>query len=277
MSEQPGPRDARTRIADLITARTATSAGDWVSHGDAPEFWGDLQLLAGPDLDDDLVYRAWDPELMRRIVVKLLPTSPELATQVDTYMARALALATIAHRHLLGVLGAEVHAGRAGLRLELVEGYDLAHLVRRGGPLPAADVTRVAAEIGSALAAVHAAGQIHGSVSARHVRTRPDGSLVLMEPSLGEPAAPVRPSVPRGFIACEVLAGAIPNAATDVFGLGATLCYALCGHTPDEAGDVDLEALRPDVAPSLLAAARRAIAVDPAERGSAADAAAAAA
>lgn len=268
-----------SRLAEAATRRTATSFGAWAPGDTDLTYWGDIQFLDPLDVDDDAVQRAWDPDLMRQIVVKLLPGGSPPPVPVVDYLDRMRALARVDHPNLVRIHGVEEHEGLPGLRLELVEGRHLEALVTGGGPLPAGEAGRLLTEVGGALEAIHAAGLVHGSATPRHVRGRPSGAYALMEPSAGQGPDLTRPAPHPACLAPEVLRGERVTPATDVHGLGAILFLALTGERPaagESPPDVlaamaagpppDVVGLRPDAPTRLAAAVVRALAADPRDR-----------
>jgi Tol biopolymer transport system component len=105
-------------------------------------------------------------------------------------------------------------------RIDFVEGNavfgeTLAVRLRREALSPE-EVMRFARDIGSALARVHARGQVHGSVSPYSVGITDSGAAVLLKPL---PTAPV----PLQYRAPEQILGDDPDSRSDIFAFGALL------------------------------------------------------
>jgi serine/threonine-protein kinase len=100
------------------------------------------------------VYRARDTRLNRDVALKVLP---ELfardAGRLARFTREAQLLASLNHPNIGAIYGIEQNA----LVMELVDGEDLAAVVRRG-PLPLADVLPIAKQIADALEAAHEQG-----------------------------------------------------------------------------------------------------------------------
>lgn len=139
----------------------------------------------------------------------------------------------------------EVH-DRCWLLADHFPGGDLAqYLARRGEPLPARDALEIASRVARALAYAHAQGAIHGDVKPSNVLIDASGETYLSDFSLRVDSAPRdgRPTGTLAYMAPEVLHGAPPSPASDLYALGCLLFELLGGATPFQGGDPD-ETLR---------------------------------
>ncbi|MFC4821491.1 serine/threonine protein kinase [Dokdonella ginsengisoli] len=229
------------------------------------------------------VWRAHDPLLERDVALKLRGTgAPDLQREARL-LEEARALARIDHVNVLRVLGADVAGGRLGVWSEYIDGEDLETRMHRDGRIGAEEARSLGAALCGALAAVHAAGFLHGDVKPSNVMRTRDGRHVLCD--LGS-AVPLRGGETRAlasgsplYLAPEVLAGGRPGVASDLYALGATLFHLLGGRAPVEGEDLEqlaaahrigkrhrLRELRPDLPGELVAAVERAVDPDPARR-----------
>ncbi len=133
-----------------------------------------------------------------------------------------------------------------------VGGVSLARWLR-GGSAEAGLVGPVVAELAEAVAAAHAAGQLHGALVADAVRLSADGGIALLgledvvvgqRRGAGEDPAALRARGPEGA------RGAPLGAATDVFALAVLLAELLAGRPPFDGDASEVRA--------ALVAARRA-------------------
>ena len=109
--------------------------------------------------------------------------------------------------------------------------YSLAARVRHEGALPVAEVLDLGQVLAEALAAAHAAGLVHGGVTATNVLFRASGEPVLADGGLvARRAFPSDP--PADFAAPETVRDAVRDTRTDLYGLGAVLYLALTGEVP---------------------------------------------
>lgn len=293
--EQPdiAPQLGGLRLLERIASlhRTSTGGGEPLP-GDAGEAapaigsWGPLQIRA--KLGEGAygtVYLAHDPRLQRDVALKLV--RDDLAggvAQSRRILTEARLMARVRHPNVLVVHGADEHEGRVGFWTDLVQGVTLEQRLRGGEILGPGEAALCGRELCRALAAVHAAGLTHGDVKAANVMRDHEGHLVLMDFGAGlDGAQPVHagPSLSGTplVLAPEVLAGAPPSPASDLYALGVLLYRLVSGRYPVEAGTMEeLKRLhvegsrvplldrRPDLPASFAAVVERALAVDPSAR-----------
>ncbi|WP_329247593.1 hypothetical protein OG417_53795 [Actinoallomurus sp. NBC_01490] len=171
-------------------------------------------------------------------------------------------------------------------------GRSLGDRIDAGGPLPPPAAVAFTVRLAEALSAAHDAGIVHGDIRPEYVWLADDAAPELTGFGLFSPAAPPLTWAPTGCVhlAPEVLEGAEPGVAADVYALTSVLATAIAGEPMHLAAawagqatliQRKLEPLsaaitRPDVPDGLLAVVRRGMAADPAARyASAADLAAA--
>jgi serine/threonine-protein kinase len=187
--------------------------------------------------------------------------------------------------HLVAVLDAGEAGGRYYLASEFVAGATLEERIRSGGPLPLADAVAVAAELASALDALHEAGIVHRDVKASNVLLRDGRTAMLTDFGLAKGEAYTvltKPGQVMGtldYLAPELIRGDEATRASDVYALGCLAYECLTGSTPfggrsvfqiglahlDEAPPDPREA-RADCPPALAAAVLTALQKEPERR-----------
>lgn len=194
------------------------------------------------------VWRARDRRRGRDVAVKVLRLDPgDGEVAVGRLVAEARALARLGDRDDLAPLRAAGVDGRGvgWLVCDLVDGPTLAERLP-AAPLGPAGTVLLLDRLAGALAAVHAAGVVHGDVSPANVVMHPDRGAVLVDFGLaalgdgrsatGGAADGITGAVDRahtpGYAAPERLRGGPVSASGDIYALGATVWAAACGRPP---------------------------------------------
>ncbi|PZS35370.1 MAG: serine/threonine protein kinase [Pseudonocardiales bacterium] len=199
----------------------------------------------------------------------------------------AALLATLDHPHLVRLHEIRRRADSVVLVLDLAAGGTLAELIDTRGRITPGEAITALAPIGAALAYAHNAGVVHGDVTPSNVLFTDDGMPLLADLGVARLLGDDAPahSTPA-FIDPAVAAGCVPGPQSDVFMLGAVSFQALTGGsiwpggTPAEVlaaaatgeiGDVDAALSAVAVPEAMRAVISRALSVQPAARGSAAE------
>ncbi|HVI00818.1 MAG TPA: serine/threonine-protein kinase [Enhygromyxa sp.] len=110
-----------------------------------------------------VVYEAWDPELDRRVALKLLRDGPGRRIDPDSgkrLLREAKAMARLRHPNVVQVHEVGTHAGQVFVAMELIEGGSLrAWLAERERSWRT--IVEVFEKAGRGLAAAHSAGLVH--------------------------------------------------------------------------------------------------------------------
>ncbi|MFI9243975.1 PQQ-binding-like beta-propeller repeat protein [Streptomyces sp. NPDC053086] len=152
------------------------------------------------------------------LLVTVTVVRPELATVPgfgDRLRAAVEAARPLPGPFLLPVVDADADAPVPWLATAFAAGLPLRQAVDRHGPLSEPALRVLADGLGRALAALHAAGTVHGEVSPDSVLLTMDGPRIS---ALGIVGATRNPA---------------PSPTDDVFGLGATVLFAASGGEPD--------------------------------------------
>jgi serine/threonine protein kinase len=173
-----------------------------------------------------------------------------------------------------------VDGSKHAFRMELCA-VSLASRVRREGPLPSEEVAALCGSLSRALAAAHTLGVLHGGITPANVLFRANGEAVLADFGVAQRQEFRRdPLAGIEWVSPETLRTGVVEAATDVYGLGAVLHFALTGKSPHPTrigeltgerilrvlGDPVPAVSRPDVPIALSTVIGRMLAPDPARR-----------
>ena len=233
------------------------------------------------------VFLAWDERLERRVAIKRV-RHPDAGSARARFRREARAAASLSHPAIVQVHDLIEDVSGDAIVLEYVEGRTL-HDVLAAGPLPAATVVRLAAEIAGGLAAAHAAGLVHRDLKAENVMVTPAGHAKILDFGLSrsiEPGSPNESLTATGTLlgtfhamSPEQARGGEVDARSDLFSFGALLHEMLAGPPPFRGANPldslqkviswqppDLGALRPDLPAGLAELTGRLLAKRPEDR-----------
>jgi tetratricopeptide (TPR) repeat protein len=226
-----------------------------------------LEMLGGGGMG--VVYRAYDPELDRRVALKLLRVGA-LGLEAEEGRAHlvreAQAMARVSHPHVVPIYDVGTFGQQVFLAMELVEAQTLRQWLK-ASPRPWRQVLAVLVDAGRGLAAAHAAGVVHGDFKPENVLVGKDGRVRVTDFGLARSANPLAQGAQGtqvsggtpAYMAPEQLdPDAHPDERSDQFAFCVALYEALHGERPFAAATV-----------RELLAAVRAGKVRPAPRGSA--------
>ncbi len=204
-----------------------------------------------------VVWLAYDPELDRRVALKLMHQGDSSFGAGDQRLLReAQALARLSHVNVVHVYDVGVFAGQVYIAMELVEGATLREWLS-AGPRPWRTTMALMVRAGRGLAAAHAAGLVHLDFKPTNVLVGDDGEVRVVDFGLArEPSDVVaRPSDDAaltrsgrrlgerltedgavlgtpGYIAPEILLGRAADPRADQFSFCVTVWEALFGERP---------------------------------------------
>ena len=217
------------------------------------------------------VWRADDLTLETPVALKLMDsTSPSDRSRIlqEVRLARR-----ITHSAVCRVFDVDEAGETIFFSMELVQGEDLAALLKRTGRLTSERVIEIAHQLCAGVAAAHAEGVLHRDLKPANVLIDQDGRVRITDFGIAVPASDLGPQVMMGtlgYMAPEQFAadGRVTE-RTDLYALGVILYELVTGeplHVSRSEPAVRLSLLAPDIDPQLERVILQAIADDPLER-----------
>jgi eukaryotic-like serine/threonine-protein kinase len=214
------------------------------------------------------------PVAVKRLRIDVPPRA------VDELRREAMVLARLSHPSLMRILDIVPDGDGVALVLPLAAGGSLAaRLATADGGLEPAEAADLGARLASALAAAHDAGLVHRAVRPGNILFDAEGQPLLGDLGTARLLSERAPGAGTAeYLDPAVVHGAVPDARTDVYGLGVTLYEMLAGVPPFagstprqtlEAADRSIHVPLAEVsqAPAaLIATIERAMARDPIDR-----------
>ncbi|SES35733.1 Serine/threonine protein kinase [Lentzea xinjiangensis] len=193
------------------------------------------------------IYRARQDGLGRDVAVKVLQvTDPATVARFRRELAITVELGR-QHPHIVTVLDTgTLPDGRPCIVMEFYERGSLHDRLRAMGPLPVADVVAAGIAVADALAFAHGQGILHRDVKPQNVLVLPT-SYVLADFGIARGADAGHSAslqmVSYRHAAPQMIEGAAPSAADDVWSLGSTLFTLLEGKPPFASDNPDEDTL----------------------------------
>lgn len=226
------------------------------------------------------VYAAYDPDLDRRVAIKVLKLAAEApSTLAARLRSEGRALARLGHPNVLTVFDVGMADQRFFIATELVEGQTVDRWLRETRHWK--DVLAVFLDIGNGIAAAHDEGLVHRDIKPGNMMVAADGRALVLDfgiardamtsegetvalDSLDEPAVGAespgltRPGAVVGtpaFMAPEQWLGGSVSPQADIYSYCLTLHFALYGSFPEPSPESEKVRRRPLIPPEGTPAA----------------------
>lgn len=218
-----------------------TSAGTtglrWKSGAWVGDRYRVLRMLAEGGMST--LYVAEHLALRERVVLKVAGQASGRSEEMLTREAQALA--SLRHPNIVRAMDLAVVNERQVLTLELIDGQDLAELLRAQGPLDRESALSILRQLAGALDHAHVRGIVHRDVKPANVMVRRDGVVKLVDFGLAmratnEPTETWTVLGTPSYMAPEQVlgGGGQLGPATDRYALAALALELLTGERPYE-------------------------------------------
>lgn len=178
------------------------------------------------------VYLALDPKLERRVAIKVLTATDEMASRnADGNALEGLIASKLQHPNIVPVFDAGECAIGPYLVFDYVEGESLRHVLQTRGAFGVAAAMSLIERMLSAMAAAHNAGIVHLDLSPNNILLDDEGVPKVMDFGLSQFVGHTteRNDTVTGtlrYMAPEHFLGGTYGPGTDVFALG-SICYEI--------------------------------------------------
>ena len=238
-----------------------------------------------------IVYKARDTRLERNVAIKAVHPQKEGSQLQAAFLREARLASSLNHAGIVTVYDMLTHNGMTCIVMEFVPGRPLQQLIPEGG-LAMDRALSLAASIGDAVAAAHAAGIVHRDLKPANILVRDDAQIKILDFGLAkissywtadaqhQPLSLFGGAVGTlGYMAPEQARGDEVDERADIFSFGVVLYQMLSGKMPFHAANpvallraietlepTPLRSLKPELPNALESVISRALARKPSER-----------
>lgn len=233
-----------------------------------------------------IVYLAVQPELNRRVAMKVLPSQLTFDdTLVKRFQQEAVAAAGLKHPNIVTIHDVGEQDGIKYIVMEYVEGRPLSDLIKQSGSLPLTRVQNIVEQLASALDYAHRRGFVHRDIKPSNIIVSPADHVTLTDFGIVKAAEGTSLTKSGGtigtpqYMSPEQAKGMPVDYRTDIYSLGIVLYEMLAGRVPFTADNTPailhkqvyetpppIRSLKPGLPPTLEMVVARALAKEPGKR-----------
>ena len=185
------------------------------------------------------VFKARDASADLYVALKLLyPRDGQEETFARSFENEARALARIHHRNIVRIYRFGMHGDVYYIAMEFLQGTDVRKMIQERRKLRVDESIEALRQSLVGLDRIHQAGLIHRDVKPSNILVGEDGVVKLVDfgiVQLGETKSPDRATFVAGtveYLSPEAIRGQPLGPPADLYSLGVTLFYMLCGQRP---------------------------------------------
>jgi serine/threonine protein kinase len=232
------------------------------------------------------VYRGRQKSLDRPVAIKRMRAELRGSRDLqERFRREARSAANLLHHNLAHVYDYKVVGSEAYIIMEYIDGFDLAQILERSGPMPVDVATMIAVKILQGLAQVHSHGMIHRDIKPDNIRVNMRGEVKIMDFGIALDPGELnltQPGILIGsphYLAPEQILGDKLDQRADIFAFGITFYEMLTGKRPFSEKDGQtvyaviksgkyekITQVRPDVPAYIANVVEKCLRVKPADR-----------
>lgn len=186
-----------------------------------------------------VVYRGWDTVLNRVVAIKVLREQYAVNQQfLARFRREAQAAAGLAHPNIVNVYDVGRDSDTWYIVQELIDGTDLATMIRQQGQFSVPQATEVMAQVCAALDYAHSKGIIHRDVKPHNILIDSRGTAKVVDFGIAKGVNDVTMTDAgtalgtAGYISPEQATGSPLTPASDLYSSGVVLYEMLTGRLP---------------------------------------------
>src|SRR5439155_5341047 len=191
-----------------------------------------------------VVYKAHDPVLDRLVAIKVMSSDigddPKLRQR---FSQEARAAARLNHRNIVTIYELEEASDEICIVMELLEGVDLATVIKQQADLPLATRIDIMAQVCDGLGYAHRAGIVHRDVKPANLHVAADGVVKILDFGIARLSSSHMTKTgglvgTPNYESPDQITGGVVDARSDIFAAGAVLYELLSGVRPFDADSV---------------------------------------